>query len=299
MLKEIVLWNACGQPQSAWTGGKGPLVVLLHGFPDTENSFQELTPLLLRAGYRVLLPRMRGYETATVQPGDDYYLVDLAEDIRAWLDHLGEARVHLIGHDFGALAAYVFSTLYPQRLYSLTTLAIPPLYRWYWGIRVPIQFFKSSYLLPMQMTAQWVERWMRYQDWRILRFFWNRWSPDWQFTEAQWSRLKHTFAKPGVARAASGYYRCLRNLTHFKGRESWRALMSVPSVPLLLLTGSRDGCMDSRLYEALVRPDDFVAGVTTVRLSGCGHWLHRERPDDVSRIWLDFTHALTRQSLHR
>ncbi len=295
MLEEVVLWNACGQPQSAWKDGRGrgPLIVLLHGFPDTEQTFLELAPLLVRAGYRVLLPRMRGYEPSTVQPDDQYYLWDLAEDVAAWLDHLGESQVHLIGHDFGALSAYVFAARYPDRLLSLTSLAIPPLRRIERGlVRVPGQVLKSSYLVLMQMPAQWSERMMRMDDWRFLRLLWKRWSPDWNFTEAQWSRLKQAINKPGVARAASGYYRCLRNLNQRKGRQSWGALRQVPRVPTLLLTGVQDGCMDTRLYDAMVQPRDFTARVLTVRLPGCGHWLHRERPEDVLRIWLDFQQSL-------
>ena len=102
-----------------------PLVLCLHGFPDNADTYRFQMPALAAAGYRVVAPMLRGYEPSS-QPADgDYSLSSLAQDVIAWLDDLGEDRVYLVGHDWGAAISYVAAALAPERFLSIATIAVP------------------------------------------------------------------------------------------------------------------------------------------------------------------------------
>jgi len=119
VLQQIVLNNK-GLKFSALEDGKGPLVLCLHGFPDNYHSFDSQIPALVEAGYRVVVPMLRGYEPQS-QPADgDYHLNNMVEDVITWIDQLGEEKVHLVGHDWGALIGYLTATMHSDRLLSLT-----------------------------------------------------------------------------------------------------------------------------------------------------------------------------------
>ena len=109
--------------------GEGPLVLCLHGFPDHRSSWRHQLPALAESGFHVIAPNLRGYEQSSQPTDGRYYLTDLAEDVVAWVDDLGAARVHLVGHDWGAAIAMASANLMPDRIASLTTRAVPPAHR--------------------------------------------------------------------------------------------------------------------------------------------------------------------------
>lgn len=273
---------------SALAMGQGPLVLLLHGFPDDFHTWDELMPALAAAGYRAIAPLMRGYEPSSQHPQGHYHLIHLAEDVLAWLDEQGAPAVHLVGHDWGALTAYVTAALAPKRLKSLTTIAIPHLRHLLPGIgHVPAQLMKSSYIGFMQLphVSEAVVAW---DNFAFLEMLWRRWSPLWNFSHEQVQSMKATMAQPGVAPAAIQYYRCLLRLHTLPAQQSAALLRSPLQVPTLALTGENDGCMDTRLYEHLMKPKDFPAGLKIERLPGVGHWLHREAPIQTAALLLDW-----------
>ena len=107
---------------SAHAAGAGPIVLLVHGFPDHAHSWRFQLPVLAEAGYRAVAPTLRGYEPSS-QPADaDYHIVRMAEDVVAWIDDLGGEPVHLVGHDWGAIIAYAAAMMVagiPIALYQL------------------------------------------------------------------------------------------------------------------------------------------------------------------------------------
>lgn len=101
-------------------------VLLLHGFPTTRDSYARVVPGLVEAGLRVFVPDQRGYTPGARPEGVDAYHVDrLVEDVVGLLDALGLDRVHLVGHDWGAVVAWTTAARHPDRLLSLTTLSVP------------------------------------------------------------------------------------------------------------------------------------------------------------------------------
>ncbi len=277
-----------GMQFSARSVGEGPLLLLLHGFPDDNHSFDAQLKPLAEAGFRVVAPLLRGYEPASQSPKQLYHLTHLAADVFAWLDFLGARDCHLLGHDWGALTAYVAAALQPKRVRSLTTLAIPHLRRGLHGVtEVPVQLVKSSYILLMQLPKiadLVVER----EDYAFIETLWQRWSPDWQYRAEDLAQVKATFRQPGVAHAATQYYRCLLSPLSLSAQQSWSLLTSRINVPTLALTGENDGCMDSWLYEHLMREQDFDKGLRIERIAGAGHFLHREKPAEVNALLLEW-----------
>jgi pimeloyl-ACP methyl ester carboxylesterase len=273
---------------SARAAGEGPLVLLVHGFPDDFHSFDAQILPIAEAGYRVVAPMLRGYERSSQSPRDLYHLIHLAEDVFAWMDALGAKQCHLVGHDWGALTSYVAAALQPKRFASLTTLAIPHLRRSLLGVaEVPGQIVKSSYILLMQF-ARIAEAIVARDDYAFVESLWKLWSPDWRYTPEDLEQVKSTFRVEGVVHATTQYYRCLLQPLSLSTQQSWRLLTSAINVPTLALTGEHDGCMDTRLYDTLMREQDFEKGLMVRRLPNTGHFLHREAPGEVTALILDW-----------
>ena len=110
-----------------WTGPQdGPVVVLLHGFPQSSWSWRGVWPGLAAAGYRVVVPDLRGYcPDARPEPVEAYAMVHLVADVVAVLDHLGVEWADVVGHDWGAAIAWQVAGRHPERIRSLTAVSVP------------------------------------------------------------------------------------------------------------------------------------------------------------------------------
>lgn len=114
------------QMRIAEMGDEGPLVLLAHGWPESWYSWRHQIPALAEAGYRVVVPEMRGYgETDAPAQVDDYDIVQLAADMVGVLDALGEAEATIVGHDWGAVVAASTVLQYPDRFSSLVLMSVP------------------------------------------------------------------------------------------------------------------------------------------------------------------------------
>lgn len=267
---------------SAWLEGPAdaPLLMLVHGFPDTPHGWDAVAAGLVAAGYRVLRPWLRGYTPASVHSDADYDALSAAMDLLAWRDLLAAPVTHLVGHDWGAVAAMAAVASRPAAWQSLTTLAIPPFQRMERAWRLlPSQLQHSAYMLEMQSLS--AVQGIRANGSARLRELWRIWSPGWAFSEAAFAPVQAAFVEANVAWAATRYYRALFTLWRSKTRRLFMLARYPLRVPTLALTGELDGCMQSALYDALVDPAMFPAGIRVQRLAGCGHFLQMERPDAV------------------
>jgi pimeloyl-ACP methyl ester carboxylesterase len=267
----------------------GPVVLCLHGFPDHARSFRFQLPLFAGSGYRAIAPTLRGYEPSS-QPADgDYSLAALASDVIAWIDELGEQRVHLIGHDWGAVIAYLAAAHASERFHSLSTLAIPHAARLIEGIRrVPGQLAKSWYMAFLQLPglSDWA---VEYNDWALVRRLWKHWSPGFDLPAEEWTSLRETFEAPGVKGAMLQYYRQNASPAVILGwKKNAASRHTVVPVRTLAITGADDGCMDTRLHDHVFRAEDFPRGVRVQRVEGAGHFLHQEKPDAVNQLLLEW-----------
>ncbi len=268
--------------------GDGPLVLLLHGFPDNVYTWRHQLPALAQAGYRGVAVHLRGYDPGS-QPGDgDYSLDTLAKDPAALLDALGIERAHLVGHDWGAIVSYRAAALNPQRFSSLTTIAVPHDGRFLseaW--RHARQLRLSWYILFFQMRGL-ADPVLARQDFALIRMLWRQWSPGWDIPEAALESVIETFRQPGVARAALAYYRtAVASSLPLSPRARRAAAYTIP-VPTLALTGSRDRCIDSAVFRQMMRERDFPGGLEIRQIPGAGHFVQQEKPDHVNRLLLDW-----------
>ncbi len=262
-----------GDPQA-------PMVMLVHGFPDTPHGWDALVDGFLAAGFQVLRPWLRGYTPGSAIRKAAYDVVTVAGDLLAWRELFEVDEVHLVGHDWGAITSMAAATLQPTYWRTLSLLAIPPFQRVERGLRfLPQQLVNSSYMLILQSAlSPWF---VRQQQAAYLRHLWRAWSPGWAFTEADFRPVQEAFSHPDVAWAATRYYRALFTVHKSETRRVFMLARRPILLPTLLLTGAEDGCMQSALFDALVDPASFPAGVRTVRLPGCGHFLQAEQPQVV------------------
>ena len=106
--------------------GDGGVVILLHGYPETKESWDGVVPGLAAAGYRVLAPDQRGYSPRARPRGRRAYVADnLVADVLALADAVGAERFHVVGHDWGGAVAWYCAMWHPQRVATVTSLATP------------------------------------------------------------------------------------------------------------------------------------------------------------------------------
>ncbi len=287
--ERLVKLRASGLEFSALEYGptSGPLVLCLHGFPDSRSTFRYQVKQLVEAGHRVVVPTLRGYEPSSQPVDGDYSLMALTDDVVGWMDDLGVEQAHLVGHDWGAAVVYVAAARFPARVLTATALAIPPLARIPGALRhVPRQLQRSWYMNFFQLRGV-ADRALAAGDWRLLKRLWRDWSPDHKMSASEWEELRAQFEQPGVVAATLAYYRQNATPPVLLGIRSSPAMaLTEIAAPMLILHGADDGCMDRRLFEHAVLVDDFVAGLEVREVQGAGHFLHLERPDVVNAALL-------------
>ena len=266
-----------------------PVVLCLHGFPDAPWSFRHQLAALSAAGFRAVAPTLRGYEPKS-QPADgDYSIPSIAEDVVAWIDDLGVERAHLVGHDWGAITAYTVGAQAPERLLSLSTIAVPPIARFLRAaLRVPRQIRRSWYVHFLQLSGV-ADRALERDDWALIRRLWRDWSPSYRLEAEEWAALRALFAAPGVKSAMLAYYRQNVPPSVMLGlrRPAFMRPRPIPA-PLLAITGDEDGCLDTRLYEHAFLAGDYPAGHRVERIAGAGHFVQLEKPAAVNRLLVDW-----------
>ncbi len=279
---ETVLAN--GLKFSVLAAGEGTPVFFLHGFPDYNETFRHQMEYFAQRGYKVYAPMLRGYEVSSQPAEQEYYVSSLAQDVIAQFDALGIKKAHLVGHDWGAIITYAVAAVHSDRLLSATTIAVPYLKRILPGLlQVPVQVKNSWYILFFQLPLL-SNATVEANDFAFLEKLYENWSPGWQADTKYLTKLKEIFRQPGVIQAALSYYRSLPDILSDKGRESIRTLSSAIGAPLLAITGEKDGCLDTRLYDVIMRQEDFPGGLKIERIAGAGHFVQQENPSVVNEL---------------
>jgi pimeloyl-ACP methyl ester carboxylesterase len=271
------------------TRGQGPLVLLLHGFPDNARTWRHQLPALAEAGYRAVAMTLRGYEPGSQPANGDYTRETIASDVTSFLDELEVDTAHLVGHDWGAVITYTACAQAPERFKSLTTLALPHVGRFLTEvIKHPRQLRLSWYMFFFQIRGladYLVER----NDYAFIKMLWRRWSPGWQLTDDEMSQVIETFRQPGVKRSALAYYRTILSPRRFPISRAAREAARFPvPVPTLAVTGANDGCIDTDVHQQLMVPGDFPRGLEVRQITGAGHFPQLEQPQQVNALLLDW-----------
>ena len=246
--------------------GKGPLVLLLHGFPDTAYTWDRALTALADAGLRAVAPFLRGYHPTAI-PADGAYDTDtIAKDAIALIDALGETSAVVVGHDWGASAAYGVAALAPEKVRRLVVFAIPhpramkPTPALVWRVRHMITLRGKN-------AAAKCAR----DDFALIDELVRRWSPSWKDVPAEeTTRVKAAFREPGCLEAAVSYYRTIS----LRLPASHKLPITVPTVAF---AGEHD-IVAPRAYEKARHC--FTGSYEVVQVPG-GHFMHREHPEHV------------------
>ena len=272
---------------SATSCGDGVPVILLHGFPDTLHSWAEQQSRIAASGYRAIAVATRGYEPASQPEDRDYSLEALASDVIAWLDQLGIERAHLVGHDWGAAVGYAVGRDYPERLLSLSTLAVPHSGRFLGEIQQHPRQLRLSWYMGFFQLRGISDYIVRRNDFAFLRKLWRDWSPNWRFSDADFQPVKNTFSQPGVLAAALAYYRGIAAAAPLTQDSRERARWIINS-PTLAITGADDGCIDTDVFQAMMHEQDFPQGLQVEQVIDAGHFPHLEQPRAVTDLLLQW-----------
>jgi pimeloyl-ACP methyl ester carboxylesterase len=249
-----------------------PLVLFLHGWPSFATSWREVMSAASAAGFRAVAVDQRGYSPGA-RPAEipDYAIDRLTADIDGFARALaGDARFHLVGHDWGGLIAWSYAAHHADRLASLTVLSTPHAAAFFEAMRSdPQQPVMSAYIGVFRQPGHVAEQALLRDDARKLRAIYGGMvSP--QAVEDNVARL----SKPGALTATLNWYRALDN----------RLLGAPAPTPTLYIWGSEDQALGATAARATGR---FVTGpYQFAPLEGYSHWLPEEAPDVVARLLL-------------
>jgi len=257
----------------------GPVVLLLHGFPEFWYSWHRQIEPLAAAGFRVIVPDQRGYNLSSKPAGVKSYAVpELVSDVLAIADQLGQQKVFLAGHDWGAMVSWSTALLHPERVAKLVVLNVPhpSIMRRYLSTNRR-QLRKSWYIFFFQIP--WLpEAFFSSSNFRAgMRSLAGSSRPG-TFTEDDLALYRAAWSQPGSLTAMINWYRALyRYRTTFPDRTV--------HVPTRILWGERDAFLMKEMAQDSLRYCDKAELFT---FPGASHWLQHEEPVRVSESLIDF-----------
>ncbi|UQX10968.1 alpha/beta fold hydrolase [Candidatus Mycobacterium methanotrophicum] len=253
----------------------GPVVVLLHGFPQHNDSWNAVIDRLTSAGYRCLAPNQRGYSSgARPTRRRDYRIPELVADLGALIDASGARRVHVVGHDWGAAVAWTAAAQHPERLVTVSPISVPH----------PAAFLKS-FTNSRQALASW-----------YMYFFQLPRIPEWLLmrrngaivsellrrsgqTPAAAERDARAMREPGALTAAINWYRAMP-------LSNPRAIAQKISVPTLYVWSDQDTALLPKAAHDTAR---YISGEYRFEtLPEVSHWIPDEQPDKLADLLLDW-----------
>jgi pimeloyl-ACP methyl ester carboxylesterase len=264
------------------TQGEGPLVVLLHGFPEFWYSWRYQIPFLAEHGYMVVAPDLRGYND-TDKPRRGYDIPTLLLDIVGLIKGLGREKAVIVGHDWGGVLAWAFAMRYPHMTQRLIVLNAP---------------HPGAFARELRKAKQ------RRMSWYVF-FFQIPWLPDYLLTRNHAEligkliyesavqkaafppevllRYQEAMSKPRAVTSSLNYYRALVRRNPFKLFKD--RTQRIITVPTLLIWGEQDVALSIELTEGL---EQWVPNIQVRRIPDSGHWVQQEKPDTVNEFILLF-----------
>ena len=253
-----------------------PLVIALHGFPDTPHTWRHLGPALADRGYRVAAPWLPGYDGPASGPISAGTYVRQARAVRRALK--GDARAVFIGHDWGALTGYGVAASDPAAFCRLVTLAVPPTPALGATMFSYAQLKRSFYIWFIQQAELAEATLLEPGFWESL---WGDWSPGYNAQQdISWLR-EHVTAETIAGVIAP--YRAMFNpeFADPRAQAEAAATLSVPPIPTLYLHGSNDGALGAELVGGVANHLP-AKGSSFEMIDGVGHFLHLERPELIA-----------------
>ncbi len=232
--------------------GSGPLVLLLHGFPEFWYSWRNQIPALAAAGFRVVAPDMRGYNLSEKPAGvAPYRLPALCDDVAGLIAHCGEERATVVGHDWGGVVTFCMPVFRREVVERIAVLNAPHPGAMVRELRLPDQALRSWYIFFFQLPGL-PEAALRAGDFAAIRLAARAAGPD--VTEQDEWCYRDAAARPGALTAMVGYYRAAVRAAIGLRREDRqirrRVLAARSDAPTLLIWGDADPVLGIRLTPA-------------------------------------------------
>jgi len=272
--------------------GDGNPVVLLHGFPELGYSWRKQIDALAQAGYRVIVPDMRGYGRSSAPAEVEAYdVVELCGDVAKLLDERGIDKAAIVGHDWGANVAWHVALIHPERTACVAGLSVPlvprspapplPIMREHLGQDFYIVWFQQPGVADAALA----------KDVRRTLLTSEVWTAEWAANEDDRPRVPPFMTEDDVAVYVNEFER-----TGFTGGLNWYRNIDRNwertadldgrkiEMPALFMAGTRDSTMK------WMSPDVMKDRATDLRVElveGAGHWVQQERADEVNRALLD------------
>lgn len=266
--------------------GQGPLVLMLHGFPDHAGTWSHQVPTLVNAGFRVVAPFLRGYAPSGIPASGYYDKATLVRDMAALIQALGKGQpCHFVGQDWGAIIGYGLIAAHPEMIGRAVLMAVPHPGEVAKSLLNPKHIHRSFHWWFFQQ-ADLPERALQKDDFRFIDYLWDYWTVP-GFQDAEHIRtIKQMLAQPGVLSATLAYYRAMFDPARADpALSALRESMERPiRVPTLALCGAQDLRAELMLDQSAYFQSEYVFRL----IEGAGHFLHREQPAAVTEQILDW-----------
>jgi len=277
--------------------GQGFPIILLHGFPDDAHAWDEVAPPLAKAGFRVLVPYLRGYGPTRFRDAAAPRMAEQAaigQDLIDFADALHLPRFAVAGYDWGGRAACIAAALHRDRVRAAVLIG---------GYSIQDTVAPPKPAAPETERALWYQWYFNTERGRaglkanrrsLCRLLWQTWSPTWHFSDDTFNRTAASFDNPDFVEVVIHSYRHRNGNAPGEARflEMEKQLAQRPKVqvPTVVLYGADDGVArtpaDSPAERAL-----FTALMARRVIPGAGHFLPREKPDVVSSAMLELLAA--------
>ncbi|MBD0346058.1 MAG: alpha/beta hydrolase [Coleofasciculus sp. Co-bin14] len=260
------------------TQGEGPLMLMLHGFPEFWYSWRHQIPEFAK-DYKVVALDLRGYNESD-KPSEQsaYGMSEFIKDIEGVIQGLGYDRCILVGHDWGGAIAWCFAYAHPEMVERLIVLNIPHPAKFAEGLRNPQQLLRSSYAFFFQLPVL-PELLIQWSDYRAIESALKGMAINKStFSQADIEIYKDAASKRGALTAMLNYY---RNAFFIFGQQQWSLL----EVPTLMIWGENDTALGKELTYGT---EQYVRNFQIRYIPNCSHWVQQERPDLVNEYIREF-----------
>lgn len=254
----------------------GPLVILLHGFPEFWYGWNAQIEPLAAAGYRVYAPDQRGYNLSDKPDGIAAYSIEtLAADVVGLIDEAGRQKAVVVGHDWGAAVAWWVAATYPDRVERLVVLNVPhPAVMKRFASRDPGQMLRSWYIAFFQLPGL-PERLSRQNNWSLMIHTLRSSSRPGTFSDADLEQYRRAWSQPGAFRSMVNWYRAVLR------RPPTRSLAARITVPTLLIWGTRDRFLKREMAQPSI---DLCDKGRVIFFENATHWVQHEEAERVTEL---------------
>jgi pimeloyl-ACP methyl ester carboxylesterase len=261
------------------TQGEGPLMLMLHGFPEFWYSWRHQIPEFAR-DHKVVALDLRGYnDSDKPEAKSAYVMAEFIKDIKGVIEGLGYERCVLVGHDWGGAIAWSFAYAYPALVDRLIVLNLPHPAKFAEGLRTPQQLLRSAYIFFFQFPVL-PELLIQWNDFQALEAAFKGMAVDkTTFSNDDIEAYKNAFAKRDALTATLNYYRNMfaQGLT----TSDWGIL----TVPTLLIWGEADAALGKELTYGT---EKYVQDFRIRYIPNCSHWVQQERSQLVNQLMREF-----------